>query len=248
MLQSTNHSLNVADNLPLRRRSSSFSSRRVVKKRSSRFHVEPRSSSSSSSSHFLDAMPTTKTVQDADGNLITRLVSNVNHTYTVEGAMTLVALPSDVYNMLTDYEAAPRVFPSNVKAVEYLGNEDGLKRIKQTCNWKFFVFGGNFNIELGVVENDRKRKMKCSLQGDVEEKRFGFLRKFEGTWEVEKVGKNETRVKHVLSVKPSLTPPYASNIFVKQVEGILLDVKKEVESWEGEGYEMPQHRKNVKQK
>ena len=150
--------------------------------------------------------------------------------------------------MLTDYENAGKVFSRTIKKVEYLGFEDAksggsgaVKRIKQTCSWKFFIFGGNFNIDLGVVENDSKRHMTCTLEGGAQ-KKFGFLREFEGSWEVEENGEEGTKATHVLSVKPSLTPPYASDIFVKQVEGILEDVEKEVETWEN-GYAVPMHRR-----
>ena len=189
-------------------------------------------------------------------NLKCELVSNVANRFTVKGTILLGAHVNadDVYNMLTDYENASRVFPSTIKKVESLGFEEeeledgearrpgAVKRIKQTCNWKFFIFGGNFNIELGVVENDAKRHMTCTLEGAASQRKFGFLREFEGSWEVEENGEEGTKVTHVLSVKPSLTPPYASDIFVKQVEGILEDVEREVGSWEN-GYAVPMHRR-----
>lgn len=195
------------------------------------------------------------------------LVSSVDNRFTVKGTIFLSRVNADdVYNMLTDYENASKVFPSTIKKVEYLGYENddengdaspttssnesgnktrtkgGIKRIKQTCNWKFFIFGGNFNIELGVVENDSKRHMTCTLEGAASQRKFGFLREFEGSWEVEENGEEGAKVTHVLSVKPSLTPPYASDIFVKQVEGILEDVEREVRSWEN-GYAVPMHRR-----
>ena len=189
-------------------------------------------------------------------NMKCELVSNVANRFTVKGTILLGAHVNadDVYNMLTDYENASRVFPSTIKKVEYLGFEEeeledgearrpgAVKRIKQTCNWKFFIFGGNFNIELGVVENDAKRHMTCTLEGAASQRKFGFLREFEGSWEVEENGEEGTKVTHLLSVKPSLTPPYASDIFVKQVEGILEDVEREVGSWEN-GYAVPMHRR-----
>ena len=189
-------------------------------------------------------------------NLKCELVSNVANRFTVKGTILLGAHVNadDVYNMLTDYENASRVFPSTIKKVEYLGFEEeeledgearrpgAVKRIKQTCNWKFFIFGGNFNIELGVVENDAKRHMTCTLEGAASQRKVGFLREFEGSCEVEENGEEGTKVTHVLSVKPSLTPPYASDIFVKQVEGILEDVEREVGSWEN-GYAVPMHRR-----
>jgi hypothetical protein len=186
----------------------------------------------------IDAMTATTTASTTK----CRLVSNIDNCFTVEGTIVLLSTSAeDVYNMLTDYENASKVFPSTVKKVEYLGKNGDQKRIRQTCNWKFFIFGGNFNIELGVVENDEKKHMACSLEGG-NQKKFGFLREFVGTWEVEKISETETKVTHVLMVKPSLTPPYASDIFVKQVEGILKDVEKEVNSWNANGYGIPTHR------
>ena len=46
-------------------------------------------------------------------------------------------------------------------------------------------------------------------------------------------------------VKPKLTPPYASKIFVQQVEQILEDVLNEIETWNGAAYDEPPHRQTV---
>jgi hypothetical protein len=46
-------------------------------------------------------------------------------------------------------------------------------------------------------------------------------------------------------VKPKLTPPYASKIFVQQVEQILEDVVNEIETWNGVVYGKPPHRQGV---
>ena len=206
---------------------------------------EMRTRATTTEEETLDAFEAKKSVSKRT----CELVSNVNNCYTVKGTMVLPDVHADdVYNMLTDYENAGKVFSRTIKKVEYLGFEDAksggsgaVKRIKQTCSWKFFIFGGNFNIDLGVVENDSRRHMTCTLEGGAQ-KKFGFLREFEGSWVVEENGEEGTKVTHVLSVKPSLTPPYASDIFVKQVEGILEDVEREVETWEN-GYAVPMHRR-----
>ena len=51
----------------------------------------------------------------------------------------------------------------------------------------------------------------------------------------------QVTVEHVLMVQPKLTPPYASKIFVQQVEQILADVVQEIERWDAP-YPKPPHR------
>jgi hypothetical protein len=65
----------------------------------------------------------------------------------------------------------------------------------------------------------------------------GFIREFEGSWTVsEDVETGGVRVRHTLALRPALTPPYAHEIFLKQIEGILKDVENEVAAWDGRGY------------
>ena len=57
------------------------------------------------------------------------------------------------------------------------------------------------------------------------------------SWTVsEDVETGGVRVRHTLALRPALTPPYAHEIFLKQIEGILKDVENEVAAWDGRGY------------
>lgn len=173
------------------------------------------------------------------------LLSNKNGAYTVRGRMRVRGTEAvSVYNLLTDYEASPRVFRAvrSVEGVECEGDECVATNvyIRQECEWKFFVFGGAFPCTFEVEERDEEMKMKCSLAP--KQRGVGFLRQFEGSWSVENAS-DGVEIEHVLMVQPKLTPPYASKIFVQQVEQIMDDVAKEVASWRGAVYEAPPHRR-----
>jgi hypothetical protein len=172
-------------------------------------------------------------------------VSALNGAYTVKGTMTLRGVDArSVYNLLTDYEASPRAFRAvrSVKVVACAGEEcvaDNIY-IEQECEWKFFLFGGAFPCSFEVEERDEELRMKCSLAPEARGR--GFLRQFEGAWSVEDSG-DGVIIEHTLMVQPKLTPPYASKIFVQQVEQILEDVHVEIASWKGAEYAVPPHRR-----
>lgn len=61
------------------------------------------------------------------------------------------------------------------------------------------------------------------------------MRDFEGFWELEALPDGGCHVTHVLNVTPVLAPPrafesYTSKIFISQVDGILGDLRKALES------------------
>jgi len=175
------------------------------------------------------------------------LVSNENGAYTVRGEMTLRGVAaSSVYNLLTDYEASPRAFRAvrGVRVIECEGDACVASNIyiEQECEWKFFVFGGAFPCAFEVEERDEEMKMKCSLAPG--RRGTGFLKQFEGSWSVENTSEG-VLIEHTLMVKPKLTPPYASKIFIQQVEQILEDVVNEIETWNGVVYGKPPHRQGV---
>jgi hypothetical protein len=175
------------------------------------------------------------------------LLSNENGAYTVRGEMTLRGVAaSSVYNLLTDYEASPRAFRAvrSVRVIECEGDACVASNIyiEQECEWKFFVFGGAFPCAFEVEERDEEMKMKCSLAPG--RAGTGFLKQFEGSWSVENTSEG-VLIEHTLMVKPKLTPPYASKIFVQQVEQILEDVLNEIETWNGAAYDEPPHRQTV---
>jgi len=170
------------------------------------------------------------------------LLGNENGVYSLQGEMLLDADPDSVYNMLTDYEASTRVFRT-IKEVETRREEDGVLVVTQQCEWRFLLFGGTFPCHIAVNEDPANRSMVCKLH------QKGFVREFEGSWVVTPVGYGRVHVQHNLKLRPSLTPPYAHKIFIKQITAILEDVKAEVESWnDGDGgYPVPATREKEKE-
>ncbi|OUS47419.1 hypothetical protein BE221DRAFT_71507 [Ostreococcus tauri] len=168
-----------------------------------------------------------------------------NGAYAVRGTMTVRGVSAtSVYNLLTDYEASPRAFRAvrSVRVIECEGDACVATNvyIEQECEWKFFVFGGAFPTAFEVEERDEELKMRCSLAPG--RRGTGFLRDFEGAWAVED-GPEGVRIEHTLMVKPKFTPPYASKVFVQQVDQILQDLLVEIESWNGAPYDAPPHRR-----
>ena len=157
------------------------------------------------------------------------LLGNEGGKYSLVGEMVVDSDADSMYNMLTDYYASPRIF-STVDSVETDTLEDGRLLVKQTCRWKFLVFGGSFPCQLAVKEEPSARYMEVELH------KKGFIREFEGSWRVTEEPTGGVRVKHTLALRPALTPPYAHKIFLRQIGEILEDVQNEVESWEGARY------------
>lgn len=145
------------------------------------------------------------------------------------GEMVVDSDADSMYNMLTDYAASPRIF-STVDSVETGTLEDGRLLVSQSCRWKFMVFGGAFPCQLAVKEDPGARYMEVALH------KKGFIREFEGSWRVTVEPAGGVRVRHTLALRPALTPPYAHQIFLRQVGEILKDVEKEVERWQGGSY------------
>ena len=94
--------------------------------------------------------------------------------------MVLDADADSMYRMLVDYDASPRIFATvNACAVEPLERaERGAFLVRQSCRWKFLVFGGSFPCQLATREDPEERYMEARLH----EK--GFIREFEGSWKV----------------------------------------------------------------
>jgi hypothetical protein len=160
------------------------------------------------------------------------LLGDSRGKYELAGEMVLDADADSMYRMLVDYDASPRIFATvNACAVEPLERaERGAFLVRQSCRWKFLVFGGSFPCQLATREDPEERYMEARLH----EK--GFIREFEGSWKVTEEPGGGVRVRHTLALRPALTPPYAKEIFLKQIREIFEDVQREVERWEGGAY------------
>lgn len=157
------------------------------------------------------------------------LLGNDGGKYSLVGEMVLDSDADSLYRMLVDYEASPRIFATvDSCAVDAL--PDGRLLVRQSCRWKFMVFGGAFPCQLAVLERPEERYMEVALH------KKGFIREFEGSWTVSEEPGGGVRVRHTLALRPALTPPYAHKIFLRQIRDILQDVQNEVERWDGQPY------------
>ena len=79
------------------------------------------------------------------------LLGNDGGKYSLVGEMVLDSDADSLYRMLVDYEASPRIFATvDSCAVDAL--PDGRLLVRQSCRWKFMVFGGAFPCQLAVLE------------------------------------------------------------------------------------------------
>ncbi|GIL58294.1 hypothetical protein Vafri_13370 [Volvox africanus] len=113
----------------------------------------------------------------------------------------------------------------------------------KTCRWKFLGFSGTFRVRLGVQEDPDSGTLLFNLVHS------NFMRDFEGRWAVRPTQAPPSaaasaarshleeeewcEVEHQLSVVPSVPVPppvsfYTRSIFVRQVEGILVDLQRAV--------------------
>ncbi|KAL4860208.1 hypothetical protein ACK3TF_000398 [Chlorella vulgaris] len=149
--------------------------------------------------------------------------------FTVEGCLITLAPPELVYQVLTDYDALPRVFHNVDSSALRRCSVTGQKQMVQTCRWAFLVFSGTFVNELNVVEDPRQRKLTFSLV------QSAFMREFVGSWDLQALPCGATQVRHRLSVTPVVSPPQrigdlSKKIFRKQVVSILEDLRAELQS------------------
>jgi len=95
--------------------------------------------------------------------------------------------------------------------------------------WKFLIFRGSFVTELEVVEDAETYELSFKLL------KSAFMRKFVGTWKVDKDEENigNCAIRHTISVDPTVKPPQrigdiTKRIFETQVRGILDDLSNEL--------------------
>lgn len=158
--------------------------------------------------------------------------------------------PDAVYDIVTDPENK-RVF-KNIKEVTYrkVLEDEGhrqLVEVEQSAIWRFLWFSGIMSIRLYVDQDRQTHTLKYHLAKE------GFMKKFEGTWEVKPVyvdaphcdrlsnpeddpscnrsrRASEIHFKQVL--QPILVPPppvswYIRGISSKQTESLLQDLQAE---------------------
>ncbi|PSC75636.1 hypothetical protein C2E20_1411 [Micractinium conductrix] len=162
------------------------------------------------------------------GNVEIESLTYTDGCFTVQGCLLSRAAPETVYQVLTDYEALPRVFHNIDEAeLRYCG-ETGQKQLAQTCKWAFLVFSGTFVTELNVFEDAAARQLTFSLIESA------FMKEFVGSWEVRPAVNGLCEVRHRLSVRPVVAPPQkigdiSAKIFKRQVAGLLDDLSRELD-------------------
>ena len=107
--------------------------------------------------------------------------------------------------------------------------QDGAIKVNQECKWQFLIFKGTFGIALEVDEEPETKTVTFKLA------KSAFMRDFEGSWVLEKLPDGGCHVTHVLNITPLVSPPrsfenYTSKIFIRQVDGILGDLRKALET------------------
>ena len=153
----------------------------------------------------------------------------------------------------------PDVFSSILASrVEPDPANPGALHIIQTCKWKWFLFGGAFEVRLAVSRADPPGRgggegalsaaaststtpatPANSAPGTLVFTLVSspFLRSFEGTWTVApcplEPESGPAVVGHALAVTPALAPPsaaggYVGRLFQKQVGGVLADLGEEL--------------------
>ncbi|MCO5590733.1 hypothetical protein L7F22_044708 [Adiantum nelumboides] len=168
----------------------------------------------------------------------------------IESTFQIGIPPDAVYDIVTDPENK-RVF-KNIKEVTYRNviEDEGhrqLVEVEQSAIWRFLCFSGIMHIRLYVDQDRRTHSLKYHLA------REGFMKKFEGTWDVKpvyvdaphcKVLQNpgdepSCRTSRVASevhfrqvLQPILVPPppvswYIRGISSKQTESLLEDLQAE---------------------
>jgi len=156
------------------------------------------------------------------------LEAGENGKYKVNGIVELESKPSDVYDVLVDFEGAHDIF-SNIEGTEIVESDDGKVTLLQRCRWTFLVFSGTFKAAMSVRQVPDQRVLLFDL---VEP---GFMQEFEGRWKVMESESGGSIVEHTLAVKPSMAPPgglmsgYTRKIFVEQELQVLKDLELELE-------------------
>lgn len=150
--------------------------------------------------------------------------------FTVAGKVRLRGVdPKLVWQILTSYDNCQRVFKTIESSEVHI--KDGKTEVRQRAAWSFLAFSGSFDCWLAVNEDALQRRLTFTLI------KSSFMRDFEGRWHVTEEangeGSTDCVVEHVLSVQPIVPIPqpftyYARPIFVKQVEGILQDLQREI--------------------
>ncbi|KAK3281221.1 hypothetical protein CYMTET_10976 [Cymbomonas tetramitiformis] len=160
------------------------------------------------------------------------LDTDENGAFTVDGTLRLTDVePRSMYALLTDHSSSSRVF-RNIVETEELERDGGRVLLQQKCLWEFLIFSGTFNITLEVVENDETQQFSFGITES------SFMRRMEGSWEVQPDGEHGAIVQHHFTVQPALSAPppfgsYTGSIFRSQVEGILEDLNAEVQRCRG---------------
>ncbi|KAH7276813.1 hypothetical protein KP509_39G023000 [Ceratopteris richardii] len=174
-----------------------------------------------------------------------------NPSWTDSSPPLKIGVPPDaVYNIITDPENK-RVF-KNIKEVTYRNilEDDGhrqLVEIEQSAIWRFLCFSGTLSVHLYVDQDRQSHTLKYHLAKE------GFMKKFEGTWEVKPVyvdaphcgllqnpeseqlctrSRVASEIHFQQVVQPIVVPPppiswYVRGITKKQTESLLEDLQAE---------------------
>eukprot|EP00250_Pteridium_aquilinum_P013169 c21177_g1_i1 orf=413-1393(-) len=192
----------------------------------------------------------------------------------IESTFQLGMPPDALYNIVTDPENK-RVF-KNIKEVTYrrVLEDEGhrqLVEVEQSAIWRFLCFSGTMSIRIFVDQNRNTHTLKFHLAKE------GFMKKFEGTWDVKPVyvdsphcellespeddpvcsrSRIGSKVHFRQVLQPILVPPppvawYVRGISRRQTETLIEDLQAEAKRLREEGnertLEVPQQQQQEEQ-
>ncbi len=150
-----------------------------------------------------------------------RLVNEGRSVYRVEGGFQVVAPPSTIWEVLTDYNRIDEFVPF-MKRSYVKERREGKLLLEQEALAKFFLFTRTIRILQEVQEDPQKR----ILFRDVSHRDFEF---YEGSWRVEP-SKEYVWVQYEVRAKPIFSVPsfVARAMFKRTAQELLQAVRLEI--------------------
>ncbi|CAM6091388.1 unnamed protein product [Calypogeia fissa] len=148
--------------------------------------------------------------------------------FRVSGSVETVVDPDTLYGIITDYNSNARVF-RNVDRVEVEQKGDD-KVVTQYLHWNFLMWSGDYDIKMRMKDDPQNRSISYELEQP------GFLKIFNGSWTVEPLSSETSKLVVDQRALPSFFPPgplavgagtYAQKIMSSQVRNLLTDLATE---------------------
>lgn len=155
-------------------------------------------------------------------------VQKEHGVFRVKGSVETVVDQDTLYGIITDYHSNARVF-RNVDRVE-VEQKGEAKVVTQHLHWNFLMMSGNYDIKMRMKDDPENRSISYELEQP------GFLKVFNGSWTVEPLSSETSKLVVNQRALPSFFPPgplavgagsYAQRIMSSQVKNLLTDLAVE---------------------